>query len=86
MQTCLLLDPMLATCGTAAAACRLLKRRGLASIRYVGLIAAPEGVARLHDEHPDVQVFVAALDDGLNGRGFILPGLGDAGGRLNGTE
>lgn len=86
VQTCLLLDPMLATGGTAAAACRLLKRRGLARIRYVGLIAAPEGVARLHDEHPDVPVFVAALDDGLDERGFILPGLGDAGDRQYGTE
>ena len=86
VQTCLLLDPMLATGGTAAAACRLLKRRGLASIRYVGLIAAPEGVTRLCDEHPDVPVFVAALDDGLDERGFIRPGLGDAGDRQYGTE
>ena len=86
VQTCLLLDPMLATGGTAAAACRLLKRRGLAGIRYVGLIAAPEGVARLHDEHPDVPIFVAALDDGLDERGYILPGLGDAGDRQYGTE
>ena len=85
VQTCLLLDPMLATGGTAAAACRLLKRRGLASIRYVGLIAAPEGVARLHEDHPDVPVFVAALDDRLDERGFILPGLGDAGDRQFGT-
>ena len=85
VQTCLLLDPMLATGGTAAAACRLLKRRGLSSIRYVGLIAAPEGVARLHDDHPDVPVFVAALDDRLDERGFILPGLGDAGDRQFGT-
>ncbi len=85
VQTCLLLDPMLATGGTAAAACRLLKRRGLASIRYVGLIAAPEGVTRLRDEHPDVPVFVAALDDGLDERGFIVPGLGDAGDRQFGT-
>ncbi|MXW28302.1 MAG: uracil phosphoribosyltransferase [Chloroflexi bacterium] len=86
VQTCLLLDPMLATGGTAAAACGLLKRRGLADIRYVGLIAAPEGVARLHEEHPDVPIFVAALDDGLDERGFILPGLGDAGDRQYGTE
>jgi uracil phosphoribosyltransferase len=85
-QTCLLLDPMLATGGTAAAACRSLKHHGLASIRYVGLIAAPEGVARLHAEHPDVPLFVAALDDGLDERGFILPGLGDAGDRQYGTE
>ncbi len=86
VQTCLLLDPMLATGGTAAAACRLLKRRGLASVRYVGLIAAPEGVARLHCDHPDVPIFVAALDEGLNEQGFILPGLGDAGDRQYGTE
>ena len=86
VQACLLLDPMLATGGTAAAACRLLKRRGVSNILYIGLIAAPEGIARLHREHPEVSVFVAALDDGLDDRGFILPGLGDAGDRQYGTD
>lgn len=86
VQACLLLDPMLATGGTAAAACRLLKRRGVGNILYIGLIAAPEGIARLHREHPEIPVFVAALDDGLDDRGFILPGLGDAGDRQYGTD
>ena len=63
-----------------------LKRRGLAGIRYVGLIAAPEGVARLNREHPDVPMYVAALDDGPDERGLILPGLGDARDRRYGTE
>ena len=86
VQACLLLDPMLATGGTAAAACRLLKRRGVGEIIYIGLIAAPEGIARLHGEHPAVPVFVAALDEGLDDRGFIVPGLGDAGDRQYGTS
>ncbi len=85
VQACLLLDPMLATGGTASAACRLLKRWQVANIIYVGLIAAPEGVERLHSEHPEVPVFVAAVDEGLDERGFILPGLGDAGDRQFGT-
>ena len=85
VQMCLLLDPMLATGGSASAACRLLKRQGISSITFVGLIAAPEGVARLHGEHPEVPIFIAALDDGLDERGFILPGLGDAGDRQFGT-
>lgn len=86
VQACLLLDPMLATGGTASSACRLLKRKGVGNILYIGLIAAPEGIARLHLEHPEVPVFVAALDDGLDDRGFILPGLGDAGDRQYGTD
>ena len=85
VQVCLLLDPMLATGGTAAAACGLLKRSGVKRIIYIGIIAAPEGVARLHREHPEVPIFVAALDEGLDERGFILPGLGDAGDRQFGT-
>ncbi len=84
-QACLLLDPMLATGGTASAACSLLKRWGAQNIIFAGLIAAPEGVERLHNQHPDIPIFVAALDDGLDEHGFILPGLGDAGDRQYGT-
>ena len=81
----LLLDPMLATGGSASFACRLLKERGATDIRLVCVVAAPEGVARLEREQPDVRVFTAALDDGLNEVGYIVPGLGDFGDRLFGT-
>lgn len=81
----LLLDPMLATGGSASFACRLLKDRGATDIRLVCVVAAPEGVARLAREHPDVRVFTAALDDSLNEIGYIVPGLGDFGDRLFGT-
>jgi uracil phosphoribosyltransferase len=82
----LLLDPMLATGGSAAGACAALSRQGPAEIRFVCVVAAPEGVERMEREHPDVPVFTAALDRGLNERGYILPGLGDFGDRLYGTE
>ncbi|MEI6740551.1 MAG: uracil phosphoribosyltransferase [Gemmatimonadaceae bacterium] len=82
----LLLDPMLATGGSAAAAVQSLKRAGATRIRFLCLIAAPEGVARLAQEHPDVPVLAAALDRELNANGYILPGLGDAGDRLFGTR
>jgi uracil phosphoribosyltransferase len=81
----LLLDPMLATGGSAAGACAALSRRGPAEIRFVCVVAAPEGVDKLAREHPDVPVFAAALDRELNDRGYILPGLGDFGDRLFGT-
>lgn len=81
----LLLDPMLATGGSAAFASRLLKERGATDIRLVCVVAAPEGVARMGKEHPDVRVWTAALDDGLNDVGYIVPGLGDFGDRLFGT-
>jgi uracil phosphoribosyltransferase len=81
----LLLDPMLATGGSATFAVRLLKERGATDIHLVCVVAAPEGVARLAAAHPDVRVVAAALDDGLDNRGFILPGLGDFGDRLFGT-
>lgn len=81
----LLLDPMLATGGSASFACRLLKERGATDVRLVCVVAAPEGVARLEREHPDVRVITAALDDGLNEVGYIVPGLGDFGDRLFGT-
>jgi uracil phosphoribosyltransferase len=82
----LLLDPMLATGGSAAAAVSSLKRAGASRIRFLCLVAAPEGVARLSREHPDVNVLTAALDRELNPQGYILPGLGDAGDRLFGTR
>ncbi|MFN6956220.1 MAG: uracil phosphoribosyltransferase [Acetobacteraceae bacterium] len=82
----LLLDPMLATGGSASAAVRVLKSAGAARVTLLVVVAAPEGAARMAAEHPDVQVLAAALDRGLNGAGYILPGLGDAGDRCFGTE
>ena len=81
-----LLDPMLATGGSAAAAVTSLKRAGATRIRFLCLVAAPEGVRRLAEAHPDVLVYCAALDRELNDQGYILPGLGDAGDRLFGTR
>jgi uracil phosphoribosyltransferase len=82
----LLLDPMLATGGSATAALTFLKRRGARRMRFVVLVAAPEGVRKVAKHHPDVPIFAAALDRELNNRGYILPGLGDAGDRMFGTE
>jgi uracil phosphoribosyltransferase len=82
----ILLDPMLATGGSSSAAVRSLKRAGATRVRMVCLVAAPEGVQRMLDDHPDVHVFTAALDRQLNEKGYILPGLGDAGDRLFGTR
>lgn len=79
-------DPMLATGGSASAAVTYLKRSGAQRIRLMCIVAAPEGVQRMLDDHPDVQVYTAALDRELNDRGYILPGLGDAGDRLFGTR
>ncbi len=81
-----LLDPMLATGGSACGAIAQLKELGVTSIKYVGIIAATEGLARLQAEHPDVQIFIAALDERLDDRGYIVPGLGDAGDRIFGTK
>lgn len=80
------LDPMLATGGSAAAAVASLKRAGATRIRMLCLVAAPQGVKRLSEAHPDVPIYCAALDRELNGLGYILPGLGDAGDRLFGTR
>lgn len=80
------LDPMLATGGSICEALGILKEHGAADISLFAIIAAPEGVARLEKEHPDVRLFTAALDERLNDKGYILPGLGDAGDRLYGTE
>jgi uracil phosphoribosyltransferase len=82
---CLVLDPMLATGGSATAAVDILKKWGAKRIKFVGLIAAPEGVRALSMAHPDVPIYLAALDDHLNDIGYIVPGLGDAGDRQFGT-
>jgi len=81
----LVLDPMLATGGSAVAAVDALKQAGARRIRFLSLVAAPEGVGRMLQHHPDVPIFTAALDRELDSHGFILPGLGDAGDRLFGT-
>jgi uracil phosphoribosyltransferase len=80
-----LVDPMLATGGSASAAVSLLREAGATDLRMICLVAAPEGVARLRRDHPDLQVYAAALDERLDERGYILPGLGDAGDRMYGT-
>ena len=82
----LLVDPMLATGGSAIAACDMLKKQGIKSIKYVGLVAAPEGIKALSEAHPDVDIYTAALDEKLNENGYIVPGLGDCGDRLFGTK
>lgn len=82
----LLLDPMLATGGSASAAISFIKKRGCNNVRLVSLIAAPEGIARINKDHPDVDIYVACLDEKLNDHGYIVPGLGDAGDRLFGTK
>ena len=82
----IIVEPMLATGGSAIAAVDALKKRGAKSIRFVCLVAAPEGVKALREAHPDIDVYAAALDDHLNENGYIVPGLGDAGDRLFGTK
>ena len=85
VSVCLILDPMLATGGSACATVDILKRWGVKKIKFVGLIGAPEGIQRLQTEHPDVPIHLAAIDDHLNEHGYIVPGLGDAGDRQFGT-
>jgi len=85
VQVCLILDPMLATGGSASATVDILKKWGAQRIKYVGIIGAPEGVDRLHSDHPDVPIHLAAIDERLNEIGYIVPGLGDAGDRQFGT-
>lgn len=85
VTVCLILDPMLATGGSAVATVDILKNWGVSKIKFVGLIGAPEGIAHLQTHHPDVPIHLAAIDDRLNERGYILPGLGDAGDRQFGT-
>ncbi|MGD9144562.1 MAG: uracil phosphoribosyltransferase [Anaerolineae bacterium] len=86
VDICLLLDPMLATGGSTTAACKILKDKGIRQIKYVGIIAAPEGIEQLHGSHPDVDIFIGVVDCCLNDHGYIVPGLGDAGDRLFGTK
>ncbi|MGQ9834019.1 MAG: uracil phosphoribosyltransferase [Candidatus Villigracilaceae bacterium] len=85
VSVCLILDPMLATGGSAVATASILKRWGVNKIKFVGLIGAPEGIAAMQKTHPDIPIYLAAIDDRLNERGYILPGLGDAGDRQFGT-
>ena len=85
-RTAVILDPMLATGGTAVATIDLLKNAGCRNIRGLFLVAAPEGVSRVLSSHPDVHIYVAGLDDRLNDQGYILPGLGDAGDKIFGTK
>ena len=82
----LVIDPMLATGGSACDAIALLKSRGCKNIKFMAIIGAPEGVSRVAEEHPDVKIYVSTLDRQLNEHGYILPGLGDAGDRLFGTK
>ena len=80
------LDPMLATGGSACAALGPIKKRGAKHIKFIGLVAAPQGLKALHEAHPDVDIYVGALDEKLNDNGYIVPGLGDAGDRIFGTK
>jgi len=82
----LLVDPMIATGGSVIMAIEAIKKRGARDIKLVGLVAAPEGIALIQKEHPDVDIFLAALDEKLNEVGYIVPGLGDCGDRLFGTK
>lgn len=79
-------DPMLATGGSAAAAIQMLKDKGVKNIRFMCIIAAPEGVKKMQEAHPDIDVYIGALDEHLNEHGYIVPGLGDAGDRIFGTK
>lgn len=85
VSLCLVLDPMLATGGSATATVGILKEWGVQRIKFVGVIGAPEGIEALHNEHPGVPIHLGVIDEGLNDHGFILPGLGDAGDRQFGT-
>lgn len=79
-------DPMLATGGSSVAAIRMLKEKGVKNIHFMCIIAAPEGLERMKDAHPDVDIYIGAMDDHLNEHGYIVPGLGDAGDRIFGTK
>lgn len=85
VSVCLILDPMLATGGSATATASVLKKWGVKKIKFVGLIAAPEGIKAMQDQHPDIDIHIAAIDERLNERAYIVPGLGDAGDRQFGT-
>ena len=79
-------DPMLATGGSSSAAIRMLKEKGVKHIRFLCIIAAPEGLRRMREDHPDIDIYIGALDEKLNDHGYIIPGLGDAGDRIFGTK
>ena len=85
VEVCMVLDPMLATGGSASATIDILKNWGAKRIKFVGILAAPEGIKELHKNHPDVPIHIAKIDEKLNDFGFIMPGLGDAGDRQFGT-
>lgn len=85
-STVIVLDPMLATGGSAVAAINMVKAKGAKDILFIGLVGAPEGVKFLQEKHPDVNIYLAALDEKLNENGYIVPGLGDCGDRLFGTK
>jgi uracil phosphoribosyltransferase len=85
VSVCLILDPMLATGGSATATAGVLKRWGVKKIKFVGLIGAPEGIQLMQEKHPDIPIYLAAIDDHLNEHAYIVPGLGDAGDRQFGT-
>ena len=81
-----MVDPMLATGGSSTAAIHMLKEKGVKHIRFMCIIAAPEGVKKMQEEHPDVDLYIGALDERLNEHAYIVPGLGDAGDRIFGTK
>lgn len=85
-RTVIMLDPMLATGGSGSAAVSFIKQKGCSNIKFMSIIAAPEGLTRLAKDHPDVQIYTGCVDERLNEHGYILPGLGDAGDRLFGTK
>ncbi len=85
-RTVLLLDPMLATGGSAVDAISMIKAEGVKNIKFLSIISAPEGLARVQKEHPDVQIYTTSIDERLNENGYIVPGLGDAGDRIFGTK
>jgi uracil phosphoribosyltransferase len=85
VSICLILDPMLATGGSAVATVDILKRWGVRKVKFIGILAAPQGIENLQAHHPDVPIHIAGIDETLNQRGYILPGLGDAGDRQFGT-
>ena len=82
----IILDPMLATGGSASAAITFVKEYGVKNIKLMNILAAPEGIARVRADHPDVEIYIAAVDEKLNDHGYIVPGLGDAGDRIFGTK
>ena len=85
-KTVIVLDPMLATGGSGSEAISLIKKRGVKKIKFLCVIAAPVGVKRIQEDHPDVEIYIASMDEKLNEHGYIVPGLGDAGDRIYGTK